>query len=48
MAFCPSCGSKLDDGTKFCPSCGAAQTENANTYTYTNNTNMRGVVHINI
>lgn len=35
MAFCPSCGSKLDEGTKFCPSCGAAQTEN----TYTNNTN---------
>ncbi len=36
MAFCPSCGSKLDDGTKFCHSCGAAQ-ETANTYT--NNTN---------
>lgn len=37
MAFCPSCGSKLDDGTKFCPSCGAAQAENTNTYT--NNAN---------
>lgn len=36
MAFCPSCGSKLDDGTKFCPSCGAAQ---ESTNTYTNNTN---------
>lgn len=34
MAFCASCGSKLEDGTKFCPSCGAAQaadTYNANT-----------------
>lgn len=47
MAFCPSCGSKLDDGTKFCPSCGAAQTENANTYT--NNTNTQaGAQGINI
>lgn len=35
MAFCPSCGSKLDDGTKFCPSCGAAQ---ENTNASTNNT----------
>ena len=23
MAFCPHCGSKLEDGTSFCPSCGA-------------------------
>jgi hypothetical protein len=23
MAFCTSCGSKMDDGARFCPSCGA-------------------------
>lgn len=42
MAFCASCGSKLEDGTKFCPSCGAAQaagTYNTNTANSTNNTN---------
>lgn len=38
MAFCPSCGSKLDDGTKFCASCGAAQAENTYTNANTNNT----------
>lgn len=41
MAFCPSCGSKLDDGTKFCPSCGAAQA--ADTY----NTNTTGNTYAN-
>ncbi len=34
MAFCASCGSKLEDGTKFCPSCGAAQAAG----TYSTNT----------
>ena len=50
MAFCPSCGSKLDDGTKFCPSCGAAQAENTNAYTntYGNNTNNQTAQGINI
>jgi len=23
MAFCPKCGTKLEDGTSFCPNCGA-------------------------
>ncbi len=23
MAFCPKCGTKLEDGTTFCPNCGA-------------------------
>lgn len=36
MAFCASCGSKLEDGTKFCPSCGAAQA--AGTYNTTGGT----------
>jgi len=51
MAFCPSCGSNLDEGTKFCPSCGAVQAENTNAYTnsYTNNTNnTAGAQGINI
>lgn len=30
MAFCRSCGSKLDDNATFCPNCGAP-VENANT-----------------
>ncbi len=42
MAFCPSCGSKLDDGTKFCPSCGAVQ-ENANTNSTNNTTQNQGI-----
>ena len=37
MAFCASCGSHLDDGTKFCPSCGAAfEAANTNNSTNTN------------
>ena len=23
MAFCPKCGSKVEDGTTFCPNCGS-------------------------
>lgn len=32
MAFCKSCGKKIDDGVRFCPNCGA----DSNTGTSTN------------
>ena len=46
MAFCASCGSKLEDGTKFCPSCGAAQaagTYNTNTTGNTDTNQTQGI-----
>lgn len=46
MAFCASCGSKLEDGTKFCPSCGAAQaaaTYNTNTTGNTDANQTQGI-----
>lgn len=48
MAFCPSCGSKLDDGTKFCPSCGAAQAADTYNTNTTGNTDANQTQGINI
>ena len=48
MAFCPSCGSKLDDGTKFCPSCGAAQAADTYNTNATGNTDANQTQGINI
>ncbi len=46
MAFCPSCGSQLNDGTKFCPSCGAAQAVNTGSTANTGNTNQTQGINI--
>lgn len=48
MAFCASCGSHIDDGTKFCPSCGAAQAAGTGAFNQTGTANTNQSPNINI
>jgi TM2 domain-containing membrane protein YozV len=38
MAFCSSCGSKLEEDARFCPNCGKSQSLTGSTEKYSENT----------